>query len=220
MGQIKIVMDGKEVHAEEGSTILDVARHVGIRIPNLCYHEDVSPYGACRLCLVEIRRGSSSRLVASCAYPVEEGLQVQTKSERVVRVRKLLIELLLSLAPFMREVQELAAEYGVRGTRFSRPVSPCILCGLCVRYCAEVKGEHAVGFVGRGTARDVAWIPDSAYHDNCQNCLECMDVCPTGVFPSNFGLSKVDQLESIIPPLGPPMPHKTAPVKKVSGRSR
>ncbi|MFC1671937.1 2Fe-2S iron-sulfur cluster-binding protein [Planctomycetota bacterium] len=198
MGKIVFSMNGKEVHAEKGATILEVARHVGIRIPHMCYHEDVAPYGACRLCLVEIKKGSRSRLVASCAYEVEDGLDVWTRSDRVVRVRKLLIELLLAIAPYMREVQELAAEYDVRETRYRKIVSPCILCGLCVRYCAEVRKDHAVGFVGRGVDRQVAWIPPAAYDEDCTNCLECMDICPTGVFPSNFGMSRLDGLEGVL----------------------
>jgi NADH dehydrogenase/NADH:ubiquinone oxidoreductase subunit G len=203
MAQITLTIDGREVHAEKGATILEVARHVGIRIPHMCYHEDVAPYGACRLCLVEITKGARSKLVASCAYEVEEGLEVLTGSDRVIRVRKLLVELLLAVAPYMKEVQELAAEYGVSETRYRRIVSPCILCGLCVRYCAEVKGEHAVGFVGRGTEREVAWIPDSAYENDCMNCLECMDICPTGVFPSNFGMTGSDQLRKALPDFKP-----------------
>ena len=188
------------MRAEEGATILETARHVGIDIPHLCYQEDVSPHGACRLCLVEISRGGRSKLVASCAYEVEEGLEVKTKSDRVVKIRKLLLEVLLATAPYMRYVQELASEYGVGETRFRKIVSPCISCGLCVRYCAEIKGEHAVGFVGRGTGRGVAWIPDSAYYEDCKNCMECMDICPTGVFPSNLGMSSVPQISDFLPP--------------------
>jgi NADH dehydrogenase/NADH:ubiquinone oxidoreductase subunit G len=203
MAQITLTIDGKEVHAEKGATILEVARHVGIRIPHLCYHEDVKPHGACRLCLVEITKGSRSKLVASCAYEAEDGLDVKTRSERVDRARKLLIELMLAKAPYMKEIQELAVEYGVEGTRYRKVVDPCILCGLCVRYCAEVKKEHAVGFVGRGTDREVAWIPDSAYERDCANCMECMDICPTGVFPSNFGMTGSDQLRKALPDFKP-----------------
>ncbi len=203
MGQITLTIDGREVRAEKGATILQVARHVGVSIPHLCYHEDVKPHGACRLCLVEIKKGSRSRLVASCAYEIEEGLEVQTKSDRVVRVRKLLIELFLAKAPYLREIQELAVEYGVDGTRWRKIMQPCILCGLCVRYCAEVKGEHAVGFVGRGTDREVAWIPDSTFKEDCLNCMECMDICPTGVFPSNFGMGGGEALRNALPEFKP-----------------
>lgn len=195
MGQIKLKIDGKDVHAEEGATILEVARHVGIRIPHLCYHEDLLPHGGCRLCLVEVKRGGRSRLVASCAYAVEEGLEVGTNTERVVRVRTQLIELLLSVAPEVKEVHVLAAEYGVRSSRYTAAASYCILCGLCVRHCDEIKCEHAVGFIGRGTDRQLVWVPDSAFNKHCENCMECMDLCPTGVFPSNVGLSTLRQLQ-------------------------
>lgn len=195
MGQITLNIDGHEVHAEKGATILETARHVGIKIPHLCYHEELLPHGGCRLCLVEATKGGRSRLVASCAYPVEEGLEVLTDTERVRRVRTQLLELLISYAPDLKEVHRLAVEYGVRNTRYTKALSECILCGLCVRYCDEVKGAHAVGFIRRGTERQIAWIPDSSYDKNCQNCQECMDFCPTGVFPSNVGLSTLTQLQ-------------------------
>ena len=195
MGQIKLKIDGKDVRAEAGATILEVVRHVGIRIPHLCYQEDLLPHGGCRLCLVEVKRGGRSRLVAACAYAVEEGLEVDTHTERVVRVRKQLIELLLSVASDVKEVHELAAEYGVRSSRYTAAASYCILCGLCVRHCDEIKCDHAVGFVGRGTERQVVWVPDSAFDKHCENCMECMDLCPTGVFPSNVGLSTLRQLQ-------------------------
>lgn len=194
MGQVTLTIDGREVRAEEGATILEVARHVGIKIPHLCYHEHLAAHGGCRLCLVEITKRGGSRLVASCAYAVEDGLEVKTGSDRVLRVRALLLELLLSYAPDVPEVRQLAAEHNVRSTRYTDAAAYCVLCGLCVRHCDEVKCAHAVGFIGRGTDRKVAWIPDSAFDRDCQNCLECMDLCPTGVFPSNVGLATLPQL--------------------------
>lgn len=195
MGLVTLEIDGKEVRAEEGAVILEVARHVGIRIPHLCYLEGLAPHGGCRLCLVEVQQDGKSRLVASCAYEVTAGLVVQTHSPRVMRVRKLLLELLLAYASDVKEVLQLAAEYGVKTSRYTAAASYCILCGLCVRHCDEVKCAHAVGFIGRGAERRVVWVPDSSYARHCEACMECMDVCPTGVFPSNLGLDSLPQLQ-------------------------
>jgi len=196
MKQVTLEIDGQNVSIEEGKTLLEAAKQIGITIPTLCYHEKLAPYGACRLCLVEITRGKRSQLVASCAYYVENGLKVQTKSPRVIKIRKLLIELLLAISPYIPEVRNLAAEYDVKETRFKSWLSMCLLCGLCVRYCAEVKGKDAVGFVGRGIERQVTWVPDSAYAEKCADCFDCLSICPTGVFPSNWGLANVKQLNA------------------------
>jgi bidirectional [NiFe] hydrogenase diaphorase subunit len=141
---------------------------------------------------VELKGGNRSQLVASCGYYVKEGLEILTRSPRVLRARGLVLEVLLSLLHGSEEIHRLAAEYGVTGTRYRKDRRYCVLCGLCVRYCAEVKGAHCLGFVGRGADRDVAWIPLSTYRDTCQGCQECKDLCPTGVFPSNWGLIDLD----------------------------
>jgi bidirectional [NiFe] hydrogenase diaphorase subunit len=192
METIGIAIDGRAVSARKGETVLDAARAAGIEIPTLCHHRKLLPYGGCRLCLVELRQGSRSQLVASCGYPAREGLEVLTESPRVVRARKLVLEVLLSLMRGSDEIRRLAARYGVTATRYRKELRHCILCGLCVRYCAEVKGAHAIGFVGRGVDREVAWIPSSTYREVCKECQECKDLCPTGVFPSNWGLIDLD----------------------------
>jgi bidirectional [NiFe] hydrogenase diaphorase subunit len=197
MNQVTLTIDGKDVALGPGTVLLEAARKAGIEIPTLCYNKNLLTYGACRLCIVEIVQGGKSRLVASCAYPAEEGLKVLTKSPRVVRIRKLMIELLLSLAPYMSRVRELADEYGVKKSRFKPRLSMCILCGLCVRHCAEVKKTNAVGFIGRGTERRLAWTPDSAYKDKCAKCFQCFYICPTGVFPSNWSMGAIKQLKEL-----------------------
>ena len=190
MDSINLKMDGQAVQAAPGQTLLAVARAQGIVIPTLCQDDRLAPYGACRLCLVEIRRGRNSRLVASCGYPAEEGLDVLTDSPRVRKVRGLMIELLLAMMPTSPEVQELARKYGVTASRYQRDLHYCILCGLCVRYCEEVKGHAGIGYVGRGVSREVAWIPIEGTDDACRLCAECQHLCPTGVFPSNWGLAQ------------------------------
>lgn len=170
-------------------TILEAAKAVGIEIPTLCYHEQLEPYGACRICSVEIRAGSRARLVTACVYPAEEGLVVDTKSERVVKIRKMLLELMLARAPCARKIQDLAYEYGVEKTRFEKESAFCILCGLCVRYCAEVTKKNAITFIGRGTEREVMFIPEIASQE-CPSCQECFELCPTDVLRPNFLLAQ------------------------------
>ncbi len=179
---------------DEGITIIQAAKKAGIYIPTLCFHEKVKPHGACRLCLVEIEKKGRSRIVASCAYPVEDGLVVNTESIRVETIRKHLVELYMAMFPFNPEIKALSKKYNLSDTRFKKENNYCILCGLCVRYCAEVKGNNAVGFVGRGISKKVTFIPDSSYFKYCQNCMECMEICPTGVFPSNFGIDRIPQV--------------------------
>ncbi len=194
---VTVFIDNQSVSIEKGSTLLQAAQKAGIHIPTLCYHEKIKPHGACRLCLVEIIKRGKSRLVASCAYPVEEGLQVSTDSPKVAEVRKHLVELYLALFPYNEEIKILAKKYGLVETRYHKENDYCILCGLCVRYCAEVKKENAIGFVGRGTNKKVTFIPDSSYFKKCVDCMECMDICPTGVFPSNFGIERIPQVSEI-----------------------
>ncbi len=186
MKQVTMRIDGKEVKAKEGMTILQAAMEVGIKIPTLCYDDRLASYGACRLCSVEIKKGERSRIVASCVYPVEEGLVVETESPRVQKIRKVILELLQSRSPGLKE--ELAERYHVDKTRLDRDPTFCILCGLCVRYCAEVKGANVLGFVGRGTERQVVFFPDIALK-TCPTCKECFNICPTGVIPSDFAVN-------------------------------
>jgi len=178
MKSIKLKIDGKTTEAEEGMTILQAARGAGIDIPTLCYHEKLAPYGACRLCTVEIIKDSRTRLVASCVYPVEEKLLVKTDSGRVRKIRKMVLELLLPLAP-TGPLETLAQRYGLEKSRFSAEKTSCILCGLCVRYCAEIKKANAIGFIGRGVDRQVAFLPEVATKV-CDSCRECFAICPGG----------------------------------------
>jgi len=189
MSEILLQIDGREVKAREGMTILEAARTVGINIPTLCYHEKLEPYGACRICTVEVETRGRTRLVAACLYPVEENLVVRTRSEKVIKIRKMLLELMLAHAPEAGVLQDLAQEYGVREVRFEKEPSFCILCGLCVRYCAEVKKKNAIGFVDRGVRREVAFIPEIASKE-CWNCKECFSLCPTEALQATFLLTE------------------------------
>ena len=190
MHEVILTINDRSVMAVEGMTILQAAQSEGIEIPTLCHLPRLTPAGACRLCTVEISKGGRSRLVVSCVYPVEEGLEVQTESERVRKGRKLILELLLARAPGVQALREYGVKYGVNTEKFPSEPNFCILCGLCVRYCAEVKQKHAIGFVGRGVERQVMFQPDIAAKE-CASCGECFAICPTGVLPSNYGITRV-----------------------------
>ncbi|MGD0485993.1 MAG: 2Fe-2S iron-sulfur cluster-binding protein [Syntrophorhabdales bacterium] len=189
MSEILLQIDGKEVRAKEGMTLLEAARGAGISIPTLCYHEKLEPYGGCRLCMVELESRGSTRLVVSCVYPVEKNLIVRTRSEKVDRIRKMVLQLLLAHAPDAFDLQDLALEYGADKDRFEKEASFCIHCGLCVRYCAEVKKKNAVGFVDRGIRKEISFIPEIASRE-CWNCKECFPLCPTEALQAAFVLTK------------------------------
>lgn len=187
---VTLEIDKKQVKAKEGVTVLQAAKEAGIEIPTLCYHEELKPYGACRICSVEVGRRGRARIVAACGYKVEEGLVVRTRSPRVDRIRRVIIEL---IAPTVMvgegvtgEIKKLANEYGADIHRFEsrfRATPPkCILCGICVRYCDEVVGAHAIGFVGRGVDRRVVFFPEEA--KACITCRACADLCPVSEIAS------------------------------------
>src|SRR5512139_3102088 len=135
---IPFMIDGQPVEGRENGNVLEVALDAGIEIPHLCYHESVKPYGACRLCLVEVSRRGRSRMTPSCTYPVMEGIEVLTQSEKVLRARRMVIELILAMCPGDKLIQDMARGMGVREVRFKKEDKDCILCGLCARICDEV----------------------------------------------------------------------------------
>ena len=187
MSDIPIKIDGREITAKEGMTVLEAARSAGVSIPTLCHHEQLAPYGGCRLCIVEAELAGSKRLVVSCVHPVEENQVVRTRTEKVDRIRKTLIELLMAHAPDSPPLQELAEEYGADRNRFEPEVAFCVHCGLCVRYCAEVEKKNAVGFVDRGIRKEISFIPEIAAKE-CNDCKRCFPLCPTSYLQAAFVL--------------------------------
>ena len=179
MEMITLTIDGQQVEAMEGSSILDVAREYGIEIPTLCYHEALEPYGSCRLCVVELETPRGPQLVASCVYPAEEGAVVRTGSEMVQRSRRMTAELLLASAPNAKVIQELAAKTGAQQPRVSLSDNDCILCGLCVRACKEIVGANAISLVNRGFSKEVS-PPFEIGSNACVGCTTCVFICPTG----------------------------------------
>jgi NADH dehydrogenase/NADH:ubiquinone oxidoreductase subunit G len=178
MRDITLQIDDKEVKAKEGMTLLEAARAHGISIPTLCHHEKLEPFGSCRLCTVEVESRGWTTRVAACVYPVAEKLVVRTRSEKLDRIRKLILELYLAHAPDSPPLLALAREYGADRDRFEKEASFCIHCGLCVRYCAEVKQKNAVGFVDRGAKKEISFVPHIAAKE-CWDCKECFPLCPT-----------------------------------------
>jgi len=174
---IKLFINGLPVTVEEGTTILEAAQFLGFPIPTLCHMEGLSPYGACRLCVVEIGEGARTRLVSSCSYPVEEGLKVRTTSNRVMKARKMILELLLASCPQSKTIQDLASAHEIKQQRFRQEYEDCIMCGLCVRMCQEQMMAKAIGFRGRGETRSIG-TPFDIKSEVCRLCGGCIYVCP------------------------------------------
>ena len=174
---INLKINGLQVAVEEGSTLLEAAGFLGFPVPTLCHLEGLTPYGACRLCVVEIGEGPKAKLVSSCTYPAEESLVVRTASSRVVRARRMVLELLLASCPQSKVIQDLASAHEVRRQRFRQEQEDCILCGRCVRMCKEQMVAGAIGFSGRGEHRRVT-TPFDVKSEVCRLCGGCIYVCP------------------------------------------
>jgi len=174
---VELTIDGTITRVPEGTTVMEAAREMGIFIPSLCHDPGLSDYGACRVCVVEVLKGGRSSLEASCVMPVSDGQIIRTNSERVRKARKVIIELLVSTCPNSKTLQDLAANFGVNKVRFTIKNKDCILCGLCVRYCEEQMRAGVLGFIGRGTTRQVATAFDQK-PDDCRNCNGCEFICP------------------------------------------
>lgn len=181
---VHLTINGKVIKAQKGEMLLAVIRRENINIPALCHHEAVEPFGACRLCTVEITKeewNGWKNYVTSCLYPVEEGLIVSTHSPKVIELRRTLIDLQLARCPGSPEIRQLAEEYGLTKSSFQEiPDSDnCILCGLCTRICDQM-GFAAISTIGRGHSKKVAPPLEEAPPD-CVGCLACALNCPTDV---------------------------------------
>lgn len=200
MNKVTLTMDGVRLFVRPGSTVLEAALEAGIEIPHLCYHEKLTPAGACRLCHVEVSTAvRQDALLPACATTVEEGMVVKTDTPRIVEARRFILALLLARAPMPPKLVEMARRHGVelkpdshdplcvflhqRVEQQKAAVGPenlswCILCGQCVRVCAEVVGMRAIGTAYRGPKKRIA-TPFFDISPTCIGCGSCAHVCPT-----------------------------------------
>ncbi|MBN2467992.1 MAG: (2Fe-2S)-binding protein [Deltaproteobacteria bacterium] len=181
---ITVTINNKKYEANEGEYALQVLKREGIEIPYLCYHEALSPYGACRLCMVEVTGGARPGITTSCTLVVTDGLEIQTEAPEVVRIRKVLLEMYLAEAPGSEAIQELARKFGVERSRFAdfdieAKGDRCVLCGRCVRVCNEVLGVGAINYASRGTKSNIN-TPWYGVSSACIGCTACAYVCPAG----------------------------------------
>lgn len=173
---MKVIMDGREVKARSGQTILEVARENGVFIPTLCHDPGLEPAAMCRLCTVELTENRRTRLVTSCNYPLRGDAEIQTETENLRRGRKLTIELLITRCPDSEVLKGLAERYGADLGRFSENVKDCIMCGLCARVCERV-GANVLALCGRGVEIRV----DTSFGrtaSHCFGCGACAQICP------------------------------------------
>lgn len=237
MEMVNITIDGQKVQVPKNATVLEAARSCGVKIPSLCYHPELRPEGACRVCMVEVE--GARTLVASCVYPVSEGMVVRTNTPAVRQARKLVVELLLANHPqdclscqrnLNCELQTIAADLGIRKIRFDgekksypldaanpslvRDPSKCILCGRCIRACSERQGVHVYSFVNRGFNTTVAPAFNQGLHQvACTYCGQCASVCPTGA------IVEKDDTAAVWQALSNPAKHvvvQTAPAVRVA----
>jgi len=222
-----LLINGKDVGAREGESILNVAKENGVWIPTLCQLDGLSTVGACRLCIVEVK--GSNKLLPACATRVEEGMEVTTDSERLLGYRKMILELLFAEGNHICSVcvvngncdlQWLAQKLGIdhirfpylyqrrsvdaSHERFAADHNRCILCTRCVRVCDEVEGAHTWDIMGRGTNARV--ITDLAQpwgeSDSCTSCGKCVSVCPTGaLFEKGKAVSEMVKARDLLPSL-------------------
>jgi bidirectional [NiFe] hydrogenase diaphorase subunit len=180
----EIILNGRHMEAGDGQTVLDVARKNGVHIPTLCHHPGLGPYGACRLCLIEVKKGSRPGLTSSCSLPATDGLVAETDSPAVIEARKLVVGLLLARASESKEIRAIATSLGAEAIGAPKKDELCILCGRCVRACKAL-GVNAIAFAGRGGKRRVT-APFDKPSAQCMACLACVTICPTGAIKAKI----------------------------------
>ena len=211
MNTVNVTINDQKIQAQAGQTVLEAATSVGIKIPTLCHHPALEPIGACRVCLVEVKRQRT--LQPACTFKVTEGMEIWTHSPKVEEARRFMLELILSDHPLdcmtceragNCELQDLAYQYGIKQTRFpgvqhdypidesnpfyERDYNKCILCRRCVRACEEINGVEAIGVIQRGFDSKIGTAFDGPMQDSvCEFCGMCVEVCPTGALSPQQG---------------------------------
>lgn len=185
---ITFTINGARVRAVKGANVLDVALNYGICIPHLCHVKTFTPIGACRICIVELIKNGKSKVTTSCTLQAEEGMVIQAHSEKILKARKNIAEMLVAEAPNSKAVQDLAVRCGVTKVRYPFRNKDCVLCGRCVRACTELWQSRSLGFVGRGANRRVR-LPFDKRPEYCKLCYSCVDMCPMNLPPCNGYMS-------------------------------
>lgn len=179
---VMLTINGAKIRAPHGTPVLDIALNYGICIPYLCHVRDVTPIGACRICIVEVVKNGRSKVTTSCTLEAEEGMVVLAHTEKILKARRNIAEMLVAEAPNSRAIQDIAVRCGVENVRYSFKNKDCVLCGRCVRLCSEVWRSRSLGFVGRGLKRHVA-LPFYKRPEFCKKCNACIDMCPMTITP-------------------------------------
>jgi bidirectional [NiFe] hydrogenase diaphorase subunit len=179
---VNLTINNIPIQAVKGSSVLDAAISHAICIPHLCHIPGISDIGACRLCIVENVIDGRANITTSCTLLVQEGMVINSSTERVMKLRRNIAELLVSQAPNSKAIQDIAVRCGVTEVRYPFRNSDCILCGRCVRLCNEQARANALGFVGRGRDRHVDHAPGKL-SDYCKKCNACIMFCPMSVTP-------------------------------------
>jgi bidirectional [NiFe] hydrogenase diaphorase subunit len=181
MALVKTTINGTEIEVERDSWALDVIREQGLEIPTLCKHAALEPYGACRMCVVEVTKGKWTWITTACDLPIRDGLSIKTETDEVTKARKMALELMWTEAPESEVIQAMAREMGIEKPQFEnrKMKGKCILCGLCVGVCDKLVGASAIGFANRGKSRQVG-TPMQEPSEDCIGCMACVAVCPTG----------------------------------------
>ncbi len=234
---VNVTIDGRKLQVPKSATVLTAAKASGIKVPSLCYHPELRPEGACRVCVVEVEGAKS--LVASCVYPVNEGMVVHTNTPVVREARKMIVELLLANHPqdclscqrnTNCELQDMAADLGIRKVRFDgikknlpldannpalvRDQNKCILCGRCIKACSDRQGVDVYSFAKRGFDTTVTPAFDTGLEmAPCTYCGQCASVCPTAA------IVEKDDTQAVWKALGDPAKHvivQTAPATRVA----
>ena len=189
---IPITINDQQLKVPDDLSVLEAIREQGIYIPTLCYHEALQPVGSCRLCLVEIEENGRKRTAASCVTPLAKEMIIRTDTDKIRRIRRILIELLLARCPGLKILEKMAIQMGVSEIRFAEENDDCFLCGQCVRACTEIVGVSAIGFSDRGVNNKIG-APFLKASNVCISCGTCTTICPAGT----FHLEKVDNLVSL-----------------------